>query len=147
MTIRFDVTAESLLASRFISAAQSRFAVSAERLSTGLRLTRASADAAGASLATKLQAQTLGWNRAQQNIQDGFSLAQVADTTFTTLNDLVGRIRELATQSANGVYSDVERAMLQSEVDALRGEIAQVIQRTSFNGVSLMQGTKYQPPA
>ena len=82
MTIRFDVTAESLTASRFISAGQSRFAVSAERLSTGLRLTSASADAAGAALSSKLQAQTLGWNRAQQNIQDGVSLAHVADTTF-----------------------------------------------------------------
>ena len=129
-----------------MSAGAQRFASSTERLSTGLRLTRAATDAAGSALATKHQAQTLGWNRAQQNIQDGFSLAQVADTTFATLNDLVGRIRELATQSANGVYSDAERAMLQTEVDALRSEISQVIQRTSFNGVSLMEGTKYQPP-
>src|SRR5687768_9390508 len=124
MVVRFDITAESLRSARWITTAQDRFALSASRISTGLRINTAASDPAGSFAASKHQAQTIGWNQAQQNIQDGVSLAQVADTAFATLNDLVGRIRELAVQSANGVYSDVERAMLQTEVDQLRQEIA-----------------------
>ncbi|HEV2124608.1 MAG TPA: hypothetical protein VGW38_17785 [Chloroflexota bacterium] len=77
-----------------------------------------------------MQARVTGWQQAQRNIQDGLSVANVAEGAFSTLGGLIGRIRELAIQSANGVYTDVERQALQDEVVALREQVYQVVDGT-----------------
>ncbi len=135
-----------MASARWFGVGQARFAQAADRLGSGLRITSAQDDAAGLKLASRIDGQINGWHQAQKNVQDGISLAQVVDGAFTVLTGIVGRIRELAVQSANGTYSDVERQAMQAEVDILRGEITNVIEGTTFNGVTPLRGDTFKPP-
>src|SRR6266542_789732 len=146
MLLRFNTTPETMLSSRLLSATGFRFHQAVERLSSGLRVNSAADDASGLSLGTKLQAQTRGWQVAQKNVQDGLSLANVADGALGTLGDAVSRIRELAVRSANGVFTDADRALMQDEVVAVRQNIDQIVKGTQFNGTLLLAGQEFRPP-
>lgn len=112
-----------------------------ERLSSGMRINRASDDAAGLSIATSLEADARIYNQAIKNVNDGLSLLNVADSAVSELSNILTRIKELAEQSANGVYSDVQREALDKEAQALRSEYNRVISTTQFNGISLFADT------
>lgn len=146
MSVVLDFRPQSMASARWFGVAQARFAQAAARLGTGLRVNSGADDAAGLKLSSRIDGQVSGWHQAQRNIQEGLSLAQVIDGSFAELADIVGRIRELAIQSANGVYSDAERRAIQDEVVILRGEISNVIAGTKFNGISAMEGSVYRPP-
>ncbi|CAA9262706.1 MAG: Flagellin protein FlaA [uncultured Chloroflexi bacterium] len=137
MSLRFDGAAAT--AQRHLGQLRPSFQRSVERLSSGLRINSARDDAAGLFLSQRLQAQTRGAQQAVRNVQDGISYLQVADGGLTTQAEMLGRMRELAVQAANGIYSATERQAMQGELDKLVEEIDSVALSTKFNGRQVLQ--------
>lgn len=111
-----------------------------EKLSSGLRINRAADDAAGLAISEKMRAQISGLNQAIRNAQDGISLIQTAEGALNEVHAILQRMRELAVQSANGIYTDDDRALLQKEVDQLISEIDRIAEQTEFNKQKLFDG-------
>jgi len=114
---------------------------SVERLSSGLRVTRAADDAAGLGLSESLRAQIRSINQATRNASDGISLTQIADGAAATIGSLLARLRELSSQSASGTVGNTERSYIDQEFVALRSEIDRIAQVTEFNGQALLSGS------
>jgi len=117
---------------------------SMERLSSGLRVNSASDDAAGLSVANKMQSQLVGMNVAIRNSQDGISLVQTAEAGMGEITNMIIRMRELAVQMNNGVYTGSDRSNAQLEIDALLAEIDKIANNTAFNDVKVLNGTYAQ---
>jgi flagellin len=115
-----------------------------ERLSSGLRINSAADDAAGLAVANKMESQIRGMNMAIRNSQDGISLVQTAEAAMGEINNMVIRMRELAVQMNNGVYTDADRENAQLEVTALLAEIDKVADNSAFNQVKILDGTYSQ---
>ncbi|MCA9472037.1 MAG: flagellin FliC [Nitrospirales bacterium] len=114
---------------------------SVARLSSGLRITRAADDAAGLGISETLRAQIRSINQAARNANDGISLLQIADGGAANIGNLLGRLRELAEQSASGILGATERSYLDQEFVALRSEIDRIASVTEFNNVKLLSGS------
>ncbi len=113
-----------------------------EKLSSGYKINRAGDDAAGLAISEKMRAQITGLETAQKNAKDGISLVQTAEGALTEVHDMLNRMVELATQSANGTYDDTtDRFQLQKEVDQLRDEINRIADSANFNGIKLLDGS------
>ncbi|MED1745796.1 flagellin N-terminal helical domain-containing protein [Brevibacillus borstelensis] len=113
-----------------------------EKLSSGYRINRAADDAAGLSISERMRAQIRGMEQASRNSQDGISLIQTAEGALQTVNNMLVRIKEIATQSANGTYgNDADRARLQEELAELNKEITNIQDNTKFNGIDLLNST------
>ena len=113
-----------------------------ERLSSGYKINRAGDDAAGLAISEKMRAQITGLATAQKNAKDGISLVQTAEGALTEVHDMLNRMVELATQSANGTYdNDTDRYQLQKEMDQLRSEINRIADSSNFNGINLLDGS------
>lgn len=113
-----------------------------EKLSSGQRINRASDDSAGLAIAASLRVNSRVAATAIRNAQDGISTVAVADGALESIQSVLGRLSELATQSANGTYSSVQRSALQAEFSTLGSEIERIAVTTSFNGVSLLSGSQ-----
>ncbi|MGG4451659.1 flagellin [Brevibacillus porteri] len=112
-----------------------------EKLSSGYRINRAADDAAGLSISERMRAQVRGMEQASRNSQDGISLIQVAEGALQTVNNMLVRVKEIATQSANGTYQDsTDRSRLQEELDELTKEVSNIMSNTKFNSISLLDG-------
>ena len=114
---------------------------SMERLSTGKRINSAKDDAAGLAIANRMASQTKSMAMAVRNANDGISLAQTAEGAMGEVTNMLTRMKELSTQSANGTLKDSDRTALQSEMTQLTQEISNVAKTTSFNGVNLLDGS------
>jgi len=114
---------------------------SMERLSSGLRINSAADDAAGLAVANKMESQLRGMNVAIRNSQDGISLVQTAEAGMGEISNMVIRMRELAVQMNNGVYTSADRANAQLEVAALLAEIDKIADNTAFNDVKVLDGS------
>ena len=113
-----------------------------EKLSSGYKINRAGDDAAGLAISEKMRAQITGLETAQKNAKDGISLVQTAEGALTEVHDMLNRMVELATQSANGTYDNTtDRAQMQKEVDQLRDEINRIADSANFNGIKLLDGS------
>ena len=113
-----------------------------EKLSSGYKINRAGDDAAGLAISEKMRAQITGLETAQKNAKDGISLVQTAEGALTEVHDMLNRMVELATQSANGTYDDTtDRYQLQKEMDQLRTEINRIADSANFNGIKLLDGS------
>ena len=113
-----------------------------EKLSSGYKINRAGDDAAGLAISEKMRAQITGLETATKNVKDGISLVKTAEGATQEIHDMLNRMEELATQSANGTYDDgVDRQNLQKEVTALRTEIDRIASTANFNGIKLLDGT------
>ena len=112
-----------------------------ERLSSGVRVNSAADDAAGLSVANKMSSQLRGINMAVRNSMDGVSLVQTADYAINEISNMTIRMRELAVQMNNGVYTQTDRENAQLEVEALKAEIEKICSNTAFNEVKLLNGT------
>lgn len=122
---------------------QNAIAGNLEKLSSGYRINRAGDDAAGLAISEKMRAQITGLDTAQKNVADGISLVRTAEGALQEVHDMLNRMSELATQSANGTYDDqVDRANLQKEVDALVSEVDRIADSANFNGISLLDGSQ-----
>ncbi len=112
-----------------------------EKLSSGYKINRAGDDAAGLAISEKMRAQITGLETAQKNAKDGISLVQTAEGALTEVHDMLNRMVELATQSANGTYDNqTDRAQMQKELDQLRSEINRIADSSNFNGIKLLNG-------
>ena len=121
--------------------AQAGLDTAMERLSTGLRINSAKDDAAGLAISQRMTADVRGLAVAIRNAGDGISLAQTAETAMGEVTNMLQRMRELSVQAANGTISGEDREALQAEVTQLISEIDNVAKRTSFNGISLLDGS------
>jgi len=132
----------SINAQRNLGVSSNQLAGSVARLSSGLRITRAADDAAGLGISETLRAQVRSINQAVRNSNDGISLLQIADGGAEGIGNILGRLRELAAQSASGILGANERSFLDQEFVALRSEIDRISSVTEFNGVKLLSGTE-----
>ena len=113
-----------------------------EKLSSGYKINRAGDDAAGLAISEKMRAQITGLQTAQKNAKDGISLVQTAEGALTEVHDMLNRMVELATQSANGTYDNTtDRYQMQKEVNQLLEEIDRIADSSNFNGINLLDGT------
>jgi flagellin len=113
-----------------------------EKLSSGYKINRAGDDAAGLAISEKMRAQITGLETAQKNAKDGISLVQTAEGALTEVHDMLNRMVELATQSANGTYDNTtDRAQMQKEVNQLLDEINRIADSSNFNGINLLDGS------
>jgi flagellin len=112
---------------------------SSEKLSSGYRVNRAADDAAGLSISEKMRSQLKALNQGMRNLQDGISLVQTAEGAMTEVSDMLTRMKELATQSANSTYNDTDRIAMNAEYQNLNAAIDKIA-ATTFNGISLLDG-------
>ena len=109
-------------------------------LSSGKRINSAKDDASGLAVSTKMKSMIKGLNQASRNIADGSSMLNVASGYLQETTDILQRIRELAVQSSNGIFSADQRSMIQIEVSQLVSEIDRIASSATFNGLQLFTG-------
>jgi flagellin len=131
----------SLTSQRNLNTSQGDLNTSLQRLSSGLRINSAKDDAAGLAISERFTSQIRGLNQAGRNANDGISLAQTAEGDLGAMTNNLQRIRELAVQSANATNSTSDRAALQLEASELIAEVDRIASASSFNGVSLLDGS------
>ena len=140
MPITIGSNIASLQAQRRLADASDRLGKTYEKLSSGQRINRASDDAAGLAIADSLRANQRVATVAIRNANDGISTIGIADSALGQIGDVLSRLAELAEQSANGVFSTVQRSALSNEFVALSSEIERIAVTTTFNGVKLISG-------
>jgi flagellin len=112
-----------------------------ERLSSGLRINSAKDDAAGLAISNRMTSQVRGLDQAVRNANDGVSMVQTAEGALQESTNILQRMRELAVQSANGIYNDADRQTLNAETKQLKAELDRIAETTSFNGKALLDGS------
>ena len=111
-----------------------------KKLSTGLRINSSSDDAAGLSLYAKMKSQSTSLDVVKRNIMDGASLVQTAEGTLDEIHNILNKVRALAVESENGIYTNQDKTLIVNQVKELKVEIEDIVNKASFNGVSLLQG-------
>ena len=111
-----------------------------EKLSSGLRINRAGDDASGLAVSEKMRSQIRGLNQASRNASNGVSFIQATEGYLQESQDILQRMRELAVQSANGIYTDEDRMQIQVEISQLVDEIDRIASHAQFNGMNLITG-------
>ena len=130
----------SMFASRMEGLNTSTLQSSMEKLSSGERINKAGNDASGLAVSEKMRSQIRGLNQASRNIGDAVSFIQVSEGYLAETTDILQRIRELAVQSANGIFSDEDRAQVAVEVSQLVAEVDRIASSAQFNGMNLLTG-------
>jgi flagellin-like hook-associated protein FlgL len=141
MALRINSNVTALNAHGNLVKNDSRLSSSIERLSSGLRINRASDDAAGLTISEKLRTQVRGINRASMNVQDGISLIQTAEGALNEIHSMLQRMRELALQSGNDTLTTTDRLEIQKEVMQLKEDINRISYGTEFNTRKLLDGS------
>lgn len=116
-----------------------------EKLSSGMRINRAGDDASGLAVSEKMRAQIRGLKRAEKNAQDGISFIQTTEGYLQETQDILQRMRELAIQSSNGVYTSEDRMQIQVEVSQLVDEVNRIASHAQFNGLNMLTGRFGRP--
>lgn len=111
-----------------------------EKLSSGLRINRAGDDASGLAVSEKMRAQVRGLLRAEKNVEDGISFIQTTEGYLQETQSVLQRVRELAVQAANGIYTDEDRMQIQVEISQLVDEIDRIASHAQFNGLNMLTG-------
>ena len=111
-----------------------------EKLSSGMRINRAGDDASGLAVSEKLRSQIRGLQQASRNAADGVSFIQTSEGYLQETTDILQRLRELAVQSANGIYTAEDRMQIQVEVSQLVDELDRVASHAQFNGMNMLTG-------
>lgn len=138
MVINFSQAAA--FSSRMENINTSNVLKTSKELSSGMRINSAADDASGLSVSERMRSQIRGLNQASKNVMNGTSMLQTAEGFMQSTTDILQRIRELAVQSANGIYSDESRIQIQTEVEQLVSEIDRISQTAEFNGMTLLSG-------
>ena len=131
----------ALMARTYATKANDKMQTSMERLSSGMRINSAADDAAGLAVANKMTSQLSGIKMAIRNSQDGISLVQTAEAGMGEVTNMILRMRELAVQMENGIYTAKDRDNAQLEVNALLAEIDKIATNTRFNDVAVLDGS------
>ncbi len=116
-----------------------------EKLSTGMRINRGGDDASGLAVSEKLRSQIRGLNQAGRNIESAVSFIQTTEGYLAETQDIMHRVRELAVQSANGIYTQEDRAQIQVEVSQLVDEVNRIASHAQFNGLNMLTGRFANP--
>ncbi len=111
-----------------------------ERLSSGMRINRAGDDASGLAVSEKMRAQIKGLRQAERNAEDGMSMIQTTEGYLQGVSNLLQRMRVLAVQSSNGIYTPEDRQLIQVEVSQLVDEVNRIASQAEFNKLPLLQG-------
>lgn len=141
MALTVNTNLASINAQRNVGISNNQLSKSLERLSSGLRINRAGDDAAGLSIANKLQAQVRGLQQAARNVNNAISLVQTAEGALNTTTNILQRLRELAVQAASDDNAASDRATLNAEAQQLIAELTRTANTAEFNGVSLLDGS------
>ncbi|RKY00396.1 MAG: flagellin, partial [Spirochaetes bacterium] len=116
-----------------------------ERLSSGQRINRASDDASGLAVSEKMRSQIRGMRQAERNAENGISFIQTTEGYLQETQDILQRIRELAVQASNGLYTDEDRMMIQVEISQLVDEVDRIASHAQFNGMNMLTGRFARP--
>ena len=130
---------------RNLSTNQSALSKNLEKLSSGYKINRAGDDAAGLAISETMRSQINGLNQAVNNANDAVGLIQTAEGAMTETHSMLQRMKTLATQAANGTYTETARKNIKSEIDALNSEITRIATTTKFNGESPLNPDKNKP--
>jgi flagellin len=136
-----NTNVKALVAQESMRSNNLKLSTAMERLSTGLRINSAKDDAAGLAITNRMSSQIRGLSMAVKNANDAISMAQTADGAYGQVTSMLQRMRELAVQASNGAMSGSDRSSIQLEIDELKAEIENVAQKTSFNGIKLLDGS------
>jgi flagellin len=138
MIINHNMSA--MYANRTLGVTDGELSKNIEKLSSGQRINRAGDDASGLAVSEKLRSQVRGLNQATKNIENGVSFIQTSEGYLQETQDILHRVRELAVQSANGIYSSEDRMQIQVEVSQLVDEINRIASHAQFNGMNILTG-------
>jgi flagellin len=116
-----------------------------EKLSSGMRINRAGDDASGLAVSEKMRSQIRGMRRAERNAEDGISFIQTTEGYLQETQDILQRMRELAVQASNGIYTDEDRMQIQVEVSQLVDEVDRIASHAQFNGMNMLTGRFARP--
>lgn len=131
MSLVINTNVASLNTQRQLVSSGNALSQATERLSSGQRINSAKDDAAGLAIANRMTSQVRGLDQAIRNANDGVSLVQTAEGALQEVTNILQRMRELSIQSANGIYSNADRATLQAEVKQLKSELDRISETTS----------------
>lgn len=140
MGLRINSNVEALNAWRNLVTTTGTLSKSMEKLSSGLRINRASDDAAGLAISEKLRGQVKGLTQASRNAQDAISLIQTAEGALNETHGILQRMRELAVQAANDTLTSDDRNAIQQEINSLLAEVDRIATTTEFNTAKLLNG-------
>jgi flagellin len=138
MVINHNMSA--LYSSRQLGVTNLSLSKDMEKLSSGEKINRAGDDASGLAVSEKMRSQIRGLNKASENAQNGISFIQTTEGYLQETTDIVQRIRELAVQSSNGIYTDEDRMQIQVEVSQLVAEVDRIASQAQFNGMNMLTG-------
>jgi flagellin len=143
MSISLKTNISSLIAQAHLSNTALEIGRSLARLSSGYRITRAQDDAAGLAISVNLGAQIGSYRQAVRNAQDGINLTETAEASLNETQNILIRLRELASQAASSGIGNTERGYIQNEVGALISEVDRIANATEYNGVALINATTH----
>jgi len=138
MIINHNMSA--MFADRQLGVTQLAMTKNMEKLSSGMQINRAGDDASGLAVSEKMRSQIRGLQQAERNIQNGVSFIQASEGYLQGTQDILHRLRELAVQSANGIYSDEDRMQIQVEVSQMVDEVNRIASHAQFNGMNMLTG-------
>jgi len=130
----------SMYANRNLGVNNAQVMGNIEKLSSGQRINKAGDDASGLAVSEKMRSQIRGLNQAERNIQNGVSFIQTTEGYLQETTDILQRVRELAVQSSNGIYTDEDRMQIQVEVSQLISEVDRIASQAQFNGMNMLTG-------
>ena len=138
MVINHNMSA--MFSNRSLGVTQGSLTKDMEKLSSGQKIDRAGDDASGLAVSEKMRSQIRGLNQASRNAANGISFIQTTEGYLQETTDIVQRIRELAVQASNGIYSDEDRMQIQVEVSQLVAEVDRIASQAQFNGMNMLTG-------
>ncbi|MFN7587752.1 MAG: flagellin [Planctomycetota bacterium] len=141
MGLRVNTNSASINAQRNLSSVTEKLGGNFRRLSTGLRISSASDDAAGLAISERLRSQVRSLDQAKRNANDGISLVQTAEGALNEVSSILTRLRELAIQSSNGSVSNQDKETLDEEFQSLVNEVNRIGRSTEFSGIKLLDGS------
>ena len=139
--LSINTNTASMAAVNAINKSSASLSTSMERLATGNRINSSADDAAGKQIANRLTAQSSGMGVAQDNIQNATAMLQTADGMFDEMTDMLGRMKDLATQASNGTYSSDDLQAMQDEYDELGQQMSDMMQNTTYGGTNLFDAS------
>ena len=140
MALKIFNNPSSINAQRLLAANSERLAKSVERISSGVRINKASDDAAGLAVSEALRSDIRAMRQAMRNANDGISMINVTEGALNEQSSILIRLRELASQSSTGTVGSTERQTIQLEFNSLRNEVDRITESTTFNGQGLIDG-------
>ena len=140
--MRINTNVNAMIATNQMTKNTALSGASMEKLSTGLRITKAGDDATGLAISEKMRSQIRGMEQAERNVQDGISMVQTAEGAMEEIGNITQRMRELTVQAANETNSVDDRGKITEELKQLKSEITRISESTTFNGEKILSGNK-----